>query len=53
MNTREAQAALVALGYNLGKGGPSGNGDDGVWGSLSRTACAAFQRGRGLTATGG
>lgn len=52
MATTAIQRALIALGYDLGKGGPSGKGDDGHWGNLSRTACAAFQRGRGLAATG-
>lgn len=51
MNDADAQRALIALGYNLGKGGPSGKGDDSHWGNLSRTACAAFQRGRGLATT--
>lgn len=52
MTNADAQRALIALGYNLGRGGPSGNGDDGIWGWLSQTACAAFQRARGLAATG-
>jgi N-acetyl-anhydromuramyl-L-alanine amidase AmpD len=52
MNDAEAQRVLIAHGYDLGKGGPSGNGDDGHWGTKSKTACAAFQRGRGLAATG-
>lgn len=52
MDKAAAQRALTAHGYNLGKGGPSGKGDDGRWGDMSRAACAAFQRGRGLAATG-
>lgn len=52
MDRAAAQRALIAHGYNLGKGGPSGKGDDGRWGDMSRAACAAFQRGRGLAATG-
>jgi hypothetical protein len=52
MDIREAQAALVALGYDLGKSGPAKNGVDGDWGKKSREACAMFQRGRGLAATG-
>lgn len=52
MTNADAQRALIALGYNLGRGGPSGNGDDGIWGWLSQTACAAFQRARGLAADG-
>lgn len=52
MTNADAQRVLIALGYNLGKGGPSGKGDDEIWGWLSQTACAAFQRARGLAATG-
>lgn len=52
MDKAAAQRALMALGYNLGKGGPSGKGDDGIWGKNSVAACAAFQRGRGLAANG-
>lgn len=52
MDYAAAQRALIAHGYNLGKGGPSGQGDDGIWGKNSRAACSAFQRGRGLAATG-
>jgi hypothetical protein len=52
MDKSAAQRALIALGYHLGTGGPSGNGDDGDWGKLSRTACSIFQRNRGLAATG-
>lgn len=52
MNDAEGQRLLIALGFNLGKGGPSGRGDDGKWGEKSSLACAMFQRGRGLAATG-
>ena len=52
MDHAAAQRVLIAHGYDLGKTGPSGKGDDGKWGTKSRTACAAFQRGRGLAATG-
>lgn len=52
MNDADAQRALIALGYDLGPGGPSGRGDDGRWGKLSTAACSAFQRDRGLAATG-
>jgi hypothetical protein len=52
MDKAAAQRALMALGYNLGKGGPSGKGDDGIWGKNSIAACAAFQRRRGLAANG-
>lgn len=47
MTYREAQAALLLLGYDLGK-----TGADGDWGKLSKAACAMFQRGRGLAVTG-
>ncbi len=52
MDKAAAQRALIALGYDLGKGGPSGKGDDDIWGAKSVAACAMFQRGRGLAATG-
>lgn len=52
MTNADAQRALIALGYDLGPGGPSGRGDDGRWGKLSTAACSAFQRGRSLAATG-
>jgi hypothetical protein len=47
MDIREAQAALIALGYDLGP-----TGADGDWGKLSRKACGMFQRGRGLASLG-
>lgn len=52
MDKSAAQRALIALGYDLGTGGPSGKGDDGDWGKLSRAACSMFQRNRGFAATG-
>lgn len=48
MNTRDVQAALIALGYDLGKGGPSGKGDDSVWGDKTSAAVLSFQRANGL-----
>lgn len=48
----DVQRALIALGYDLGKGGPSDKGDDDLWGTRSRAALAIFQRQRGLGATG-
>lgn len=48
----DIQRALIALGYDLGKGGPSGKGDDGVFGALSRGALSSYQRAQGLKATG-
>lgn len=50
--TADIQRALIALDYPLGKGGPSGKGDDGVWGALSRQALTAYQKAQGLKATG-
>lgn len=52
MTNADAQRALIALGYNLGRTGPSGKGDDDWWGEKSSLACSMFQRGRGLAATG-
>lgn len=50
--TAEIQRALIALNHDLGAGGPSGRGDDGIWGGKSRTAMMAFQKLQGLRATG-
>lgn len=44
MNTREVQAALVALGYSLAV--------DGAMGPRTRIALQTFQRGAGLAADG-
>lgn len=46
------QAALVALGFDLGTWGPGKDGVDGDWGSASRRALVAFQTERGLPLTG-
>ncbi len=48
----EIQRALIALNHDLGAGGPSGRGDDGIWGGKSRTAIMAYQKFQGLRATG-
>lgn len=52
MDVAEIQRALFARGYELGKGGPSGNGDDGLIGNKTRAALQAFQKGSGLKVTG-
>jgi hypothetical protein len=44
--------ALLSLGYDMGDTGPRKDGVDGDWGTTSKQACAIFQRGRGLAATG-
>lgn len=51
MTYQEFQRGLIALGYDLGRGGPSGKGDDGIPGRLSQQATVAFKRGRGLSPT--
>lgn len=51
MTFQEWQRGLIALGYDLGRGGPSGKGDDGVPGRLSIQATIAFKRSHGLSAT--
>ena len=45
MNTKQKQALLFYLGYYVGN-------IDGDWGTLSKTACKAFQKDFGLTADG-
>ncbi len=50
--TADVQRALIALGHDLGNGGPSGKGDDGLWGGLSRRATLAYQKAQGLKQTG-
>ncbi|GJD59292.1 TIGR02594 family protein [Methylobacterium dankookense] len=52
MKIDEIQRALIARGYDLGKGGPSGKGDDGRWGRLSIAGTKAFQAAEGLKVTG-
>lgn len=51
MTYQEWQRGLIVLGYDLGRGGPSGKGDDGIPGRLSVQATMAFKRSRGLSAT--
>jgi uncharacterized protein (TIGR02594 family) len=48
----DVQRALIALDYDLGRSGPFGKGDDGLWGGLSRKAMLAYQKARGLKETG-
>jgi putative chitinase len=52
MDKAAAQRALIALGYDLGTGGATGKGDDGLWGKRSVAACISFQGKNGLPATG-
>lgn len=52
MNSAHAQLALVVQGLDLGTGGPSGLGDDGQPGALTRAAAATVQRANGLPETG-
>lgn len=42
------QAALVLLGYDLGRFGPNRDGVDGVWGAKSQAALEAYQRSKGM-----
>jgi N-acetyl-anhydromuramyl-L-alanine amidase AmpD len=48
----QRQRALVALGYDLGRGGPNGDGTDGDWGRLSDAALVEFQEDRRLVVNG-
>lgn len=52
MDTAVVQRALIARGYDLGKGGPSKKGDDGIVGPKTRTALSLFQEAAGLAVTG-
>jgi hypothetical protein len=49
---QEIQKALIDLGFDLGKGGKSGKGDDGVFGDKTKAALKAFQVSKGLTPDG-
>ena len=49
---RDAQTALVALGYRIGEDDDPASGIDGIWGPETRDAIAAFQSDRGDKATG-
>lgn len=51
MQYQEFQRGLIALGFDLGRGGPSGRGDDGIPGRLSQQATVAFKRKHGLSGT--
>lgn len=51
MTFQEWQRGLIVLGYDLGKGGPSGKGDDGIPGRKSIEATIAFKKARGLSPT--
>jgi hypothetical protein len=44
----DIQKVLIALGYNIGKTGPKGDGVDGVNGQLTRSAIGKFQEDQGL-----
>jgi hypothetical protein len=52
LDAHDVQAILVRLGYDLGKGGPGGNGVDGKWGNKSQAALADFQLKNGLLVDG-
>jgi hypothetical protein len=45
----DIQQVLIALGYNIGKTGPKGNGVDGVNGQLTRAAIGKFQHDQNIT----
>ncbi|GJD92501.1 MULTISPECIES: peptidoglycan-binding protein [Methylobacterium] len=52
MDVAAIQRALIARGYDLGTGGPSGRGDDGDAGPRTEAALKAFQLAAGLPASG-
>jgi len=45
----DIQQVLIALGYNIGKTGPKGDGVDGVNGQLTRAAIGKFQHDQNIT----
>lgn len=51
LRVRDAQIALVALGYQLTLDQSEDTGIDGVWGPATRATVAEFQRDRGLEET--
>lgn len=51
-DVKKAQAALKALGYDLGTFGENADGLDGILGSVTESAIKAFQAAHNLEATG-
>jgi N-acetylmuramoyl-L-alanine amidase len=51
-DVEQLQAALLALGFDLGKWGPAKNGVDGDYGQATTAAVKAFQQRAGISADG-